>query len=125
VLRKLPLLLSTLLMLATLMLTGCLDEVPSEEAIASLIEASANQELAVVKASDVSQAGGNLIPDSVRIVNLKKLGGVTDSKGIYVASVQFDLMIEHKGARMLSQRGAKARLKLSHSGSGWQIVEKH
>ena len=118
-LRKLSLLLST-----TLMLTGCLDEVPSEEAIASLIEESANQELAVVKASDVSQAGGNLIPDSVRIVNLKKLGGVTDSKGIYVASIQFDLMVEHRGALTLNQRGAKARLKLSRAGEGWQIVEK-
>src|SRR4051812_46699344 len=114
-----------MLLLAVLLLTACLDEVPSEESIAGLIEASANQELAVVKAKGLSQTGGSPIPDAVRIVNLKKLGGVTDSKGIYVASVQFDLMIEHKGARMLSQRNAKARLKLSRSGSGWQIVEQH
>jgi len=33
-------------------------------------------------------------------------------------------MIEHMGAQMLSQRGAKARLKLSRAGSGWRIVEK-
>jgi hypothetical protein len=60
----------------------------------------------------------------VRIVNLKKLGAVTDSKGIYVASIQFDVMIEHRGTRTLNQRAAKARLKLSRAGDGWQVVEK-
>jgi hypothetical protein len=119
VLRKLAALLLTVLTLAS-----CLDEVPSEQAIASLLEASANQELAVAKASHVADPNVGLIPDAVRIVNLKKLGAVTDSKGIYVASIQFDLMTEHKGARILNQRGAKARLKLSRAGSGWQIVEK-
>ena len=66
----------------------------------------------------------DLIPDAVRIVNLKQLGAVTDSKGIYVASIQFDLMVEHRGVRMLNQRGAKARLKLSRTGDRWQIVER-
>ncbi len=42
----------------------------------------------------------------------------------YVASLQFDLMVELKGARTLNQRGAKARLKLERSGSGWKIVDK-
>ena len=60
----------------------------------------------------------------MRIVDLKKLGAVTDSKGIYVASIQFDLMIEHRGALTLNQRGAKARLKLSRAGESWRIVEK-
>ena len=112
------------LLLTVLMLAGCLDEVPSEQVIASLLEASANQELTVAKATHAATLNASLIPDAVRIVNLKKLGAVTDSKGIYVASVQFDLMIEHKGARMLSQRGAKARLKLGRAESGWRIVEK-
>jgi hypothetical protein len=55
---------------------------------------------------------------------LKKLGAVTDSKGVYVASIQFDLMVEHTGALTLNQRGAKARLKLSRAGDDWRIVEK-
>jgi hypothetical protein len=119
VLRKLAALLLTVLTLA-----GCLDEVPSEQAIASLLEASANQELAVAKTIHADGQNADLIPDAVRIVNLKKLGAVTDSKGIHVASIQFDLMVEHRGVRMLNQRGTKARLKLSRAGDGWQIVEK-
>jgi hypothetical protein len=122
VLRKLAALIA--LILTVLILDGCLDEAPSNDAIASLLEASANQELVVLKTRHPPGAGGDLIPDAVRIINLKNLGGVTDSKGIYVASIQFDLMIEHMGAQMLSQRGAKARLKLSRAGSGWRIVEK-
>ena len=55
--------------------------------------------------------------DSAKIRN----NAVTDSKGVYVASVQFDLMVELKGARTLNQRGAKARLKLERSGSGSSI----
>ena len=97
---------------------------PSEQAIASLLEVSANQELALARAGQAAGPNADLIPDAVRIVNLKKLGAVTDSKGIYVASIQFDVMIEHKGTRMLNQRGAKARLKLSRAGNGWQVVEK-
>jgi hypothetical protein len=119
VLRKLA-----ALILTVLMLDGCLDEVPSSDAIASLLEATANQELAVVRARHPPGSGGDLIPDAVRIVNLKNLGGVTDSKGIYVASIQFDLMVEHRGALTLNQRGAKARLKLSRAGDGWRIAEK-
>jgi hypothetical protein len=119
VLRKLAALLLTVLILA-----GCLDEMPSEQAIASLLEASANQELAVAKATHAATLNAGLIPDAVRIVNLKKLGAVTDSKGIYVASIQFDLMVEHRGALTLNQRGAKARIKLSRDGDGWRIVEK-
>jgi hypothetical protein len=119
VLRKLAALVLTVLTLA-----ACLDEVPSAQTIASLLEASANQELAVARASHAAGANADLIPDAVRIVNLKNLGAVTDSKGIYVASIQFDLMVEYRGAMMLNQRGAKARLKLSRSGEGWRIVEK-
>jgi hypothetical protein len=111
------------LALSMLMLTACFDEVPSEEAIASVLETLANQELAQLKAAP-PPPGTVLMPDAVRIMNLKKLGAVTDSKGIYVASVQFDLMVELKGARTLNQRGAKARLKLERSGSGWKIVDK-
>ena len=112
------------LLLTVLMLGGCLDEVPSEQSIASLLEASANQELAVARASHAAGPNAGLIPDAVRIVNLKKLGAVTDSKGIHVASIQFDLMVEHGGGLTLNQRGAKARLKLSRAGDGWRIVEK-
>src|SRR5689334_4923880 len=119
VLRKLA-----ALLLTVLTLTGCLDEVPSEQAIANLLEASANQELAAAKTTHAVGQNADLIPDAVRIVNLKKLGAVTDSKGIYVASIQFDLMVEHRGMHMLNQQGAKARLKLSRVGDGWQIVEK-
>jgi hypothetical protein len=119
VLRKLAALLLTVLTLAS-----CQDEVPSERAIASLLEASANQELAVTKAVHAAGPNAGLIPDAIRIVNLKKLGAVTDSKGIYVASIQFDLMVEQGGGMTLNQRGAKARLKLSRTGDGWRIVEK-
>ena len=37
------------LLLTVLTLGGCLDEAPSEQAIANLLEVSANQELAVVR----------------------------------------------------------------------------
>jgi hypothetical protein len=119
VMRKLAALLLTVLTLG-----ACRDEVPSEQAIASLLEVSANQELSLAKAAQAAGPNADLIPDAVRIVNLKKLGAVTDSKGIYVASIQFDVMIEHRGTQMLNQRGAKARLKLSRAGDGWQVVEK-
>jgi hypothetical protein len=119
VIRKLAALLMTVLAL-----TACQDEVPSEDAIASLLEASTNQELALVRIGQAAGPNAGMIPDAVRIVNLKKLGAVTDSKGIYVASIQFDVMVEHKGALTLNQRGAKARLKLSRAGNGWQVVEK-
>ena len=110
--------------LATLLLTACLDEGPSEEIIAGALETLANKELAQRKAAaPPTQPGAPVMPDAVRIMNLKKLGAVTDSKGIHVASVQFDLMVELNGARMLNQRGAKARLKLERTGSGWQIIE--
>ncbi|QQP88108.1 hypothetical protein IGS68_18875 [Skermanella sp. TT6] len=112
------------LALPILALAACLDEVPSNEVIAKLLEASANQELAVVRAAGTLPPPGQLVPDAVRIVNLRTIGGVTDSKGIHVASIQFDLMVELNGARMLSQRGAKARLKLAREGSGWRILEK-
>jgi hypothetical protein len=72
VLRKLA-----ALLLTVLTLTGCLDEVPSEQAIASLLETSANQELAAAKATHAAGQNADLIPDAVRIVNLKKLGAVT------------------------------------------------
>jgi len=101
-----------------------LNEVPSEQTIAGLLEASVNQELTAARTSHAAGSNAGLIPDAVRIVNLKKLGAVTDSKGIYVASIQFDVMIEHKGVRTLNQRDAKARLKLSRSGDGWRVVEK-
>ena len=119
VLRKLA-----ALLLTVPTLTGCLDEVPSEHAIANLLEVSANQELAIVRAGHGAGPNAGLIPDAVRIINLKKLGAVTDSKGVYVASIQFDLMVEHTGALTLNQRGAKARLKLSRAGDDWRIVEK-
>lgn len=112
------------LLLTALTLGACQDEVPSEQAIASLLEVSANQELSLAKRAQAAGPNADLIPDAVRIVNLKKLGAVTDSKGIYVASIQFDVMIEYRGTRMLNQRGAKARLKLSRDGDGWQVVEK-
>ena len=112
------------LLLTALTLGACQDEVPSEQAIASLLEVSANQELSLAKRAQAAGPNADLIPDAVRIVNLKRLGAVTDSKGIYVASIQFDVMIEYRGTRMLNQRGAKARLKLSRDGDGWQVVEK-
>ena len=112
------------LLLTALTLGACQDEVPSEQAIASLLEVSANQELSLAKRAQAAGPNADLIPDAVRIVNLKKLGAVTDSKGIYVASIQFDVMIEYRGTRMLNQRDAKARLKLSRDGDGWQVVEK-
>ena len=112
------------LLLTALTLGACQDEVPSEQAIASLLEVSANQELSLAKRAQAAGPNADLIPDAVRIVNLKKQGAVTDSKGIYVASIQFDVMIEYRGTRMLNQRGAKARLKLSRDGDGWQVVEK-
>lgn len=111
------------LLLTALTLGACQDEVPSEQAIASLLEVSANQELSLAKRAQAAGPNADLIPDAVRIVNLKKLGAVTDSKGIYVASIQFDVMIEYRGTRMLNQRDAKARLKLSRDGDGWQVVE--
>ncbi|WP_158044465.1 hypothetical protein [Skermanella pratensis] len=110
--------------LPILALAACFDEIPSNDTIAKLLETSANQELVAVKAAGVRPPPGQVVPDAVRIMNLRTIGGVTDSRGVHVASIQFDLMVELNGARMLSQRGAKARLKLAREGSGWRIVEK-
>ncbi len=88
--------------------------------IAGLLEGAANQELSAHRMR-VGTAG---VPDAVRIANLKTLGGVHDSADVYVVSVQFDVMVEVRGARTLSQRAAKARLKLGRNGSTWRILEK-
>jgi hypothetical protein len=105
-----------------LLSAGCRDERPSEADIARLLETSANNELSMHRMR-AGGAGGQ-VPDAVRIVNLKTIGAVTDTGGVYVASVQFDLMVELGGARTLSQRGAKARLKVARNGSSWRIVER-
>jgi hypothetical protein len=111
-----------LVLLAALapLLGGCRDERPSDTAIAGLLEAAANQELGMHR----MRAGPAGVPDAVRVVNLKSLGGVSDSADIYVVSVQFDLMVEAGGARTVSQRGAKARLRLGRNGSSWRILDR-
>ena len=76
VLRKLA-----ALLLTVLTLTGCLDEAPSEQAIANLLEVSANQELAVVRAGHGAGPNAGLIPDAVRIINLKKLAPSPTARG--------------------------------------------
>ncbi|EWY40141.1 hypothetical protein N825_03500 [Skermanella stibiiresistens SB22] len=119
--------LAAFLLLLPLLLTGCFDDAPSDETIGALLETSVNQELAMAKASAGERhrnLGGEIVPDAIRIVNLRTLGAVSDSKGIHVASVQFDLLVEVNGARILNQRAAKARLKLARDGSGWRILEK-
>ena len=109
---------------ALLLLGACLDEVPSEDEIGQLLENTANQELAGVRAAQPSQPGAARVPEAVRIVNVRKLGGVTDSKGVYVTSVQFDLLVVVNGVQMLSQKAVRARLKVHRVGGDWKILEK-
>jgi len=113
-------LLGTAMLACVTLLAACGEERPEDATIAALLEASANQELLVHRA----RAGGARVPDAIRIMNLRSLGGVADSKDVYVVSVQFDLMVESGGARTLSQRGAKARLKLARNGSTWRILDR-
>ncbi len=105
--------------LALLALAAC-GERPGDAEIAALLEASANRELTALRLG----SGGQGLPEALRIVNLETLGGVSDSADVYVVSVRFDLMVEIRGTRTLTQRHAKARLKLAREGGAWRIVEK-
>ena len=66
VMRKLAALLFTVLTLG-----ACRDEVPSEQAIASLLEVSANQELSLAKSAQAAGPNADLIPDAPAVTRAR------------------------------------------------------